>query len=230
MRNIVNGWLDWLARSLKWVGFLAIYLIDTGILTLATAMVKRPGVANRSIGVMLIYSALLLALITWRYQKQLSQNNPRHFGRTRFTSKTITQLIGFFLLMLVIQFAWNLLINTHVLSDPANQTALNTQVLQLPFWNLAYSILFAPVIEELIFRGIFLNYFFRGNSRTLNFLGVFMSGLIFGYLHTMSLTPTLLMYAALGWVLGAAYLHFRDIRYNTTLHFLNNAMSLMAFM
>ncbi|MFC6260840.1 CPBP family intramembrane glutamic endopeptidase [Levilactobacillus fujinensis] len=212
------------------MGFLIIYLIDTGILTFATAMVKRPGVVNRSIGIMLIYSALLLAFITWRYQKQLTQNNPRHFGHTPFTAKTVTELIGFFLLMLAVQYAWTFLISMHVLSNPANQKALTSQVIQLPFWNLAYSILFAPIIEELIFRGIFLNYFFRGNSRTLNFLGVFMSGLIFGYLHTMSLTPTLIMYAGLGWVLGAAYLHFRDIRYNTMLHFLNNAMSLMAFL
>lgn len=219
---------DWFKRSAMWIGFIFIYLVDTTILTVATdAAATHPALVNRLIGITLIYSAFLLAFITWRYQKQLSLNNPRHIGRTPFTVEHIFQLIAFFILMLAVQYTWSWLISIHVLSSPANQTALNQQVMRLPFWNLAYSICFAPVIEELIFRGIFLNYFFRSNRRWMNLLGVFVSGLIFGAMHVGSISPTLLMYSALGWILGATYLHFRDIRFNIALHFLNNAMSLL---
>lgn len=223
----LNWLLDWVLRDLKWLGFLLLYLVDSLFLALATQQASHGNATNRSIGMMLIYSGLLLGFITWRYQKQLQQNNPRQFGRTPFTGKTVSQLIGFFFLMLAIQYSWSILIATHILPSPANQTAINQQVTQLPLWNLAYAILLAPVIEELIFRGIFLNYFFSKNTKLMNFLGIFVSGIIFGFMHVSSFTPTLIMYAALGWVLGYSYLHFRDIRYDMTLHFLNNALSLI---
>lgn len=219
--------LDWFKRDLQWVGFLVLYLIDSMILLLATDQASRGGATNQQIGTMLIYSGLLLALITWRYQKQLQRNNPRQIGRTAFSWKTIIQLVGFFILMMAIQYAWGLLIHFHILPSPTNQQIINQQVVKLPFWNTAYPILLAPIYEEFIFRGIFLNYFFRKNTRLMNFLGVFISGIIFGSMHVSGLSPTLLMYSGLGWVLGAAYLHFKDIRYNIILHFLNNLMSLI---
>lgn len=222
------AFLTWVIHSAMWIGFIFIYLVDTTILSLATSQAKtQPLRVNHTIGILLIYSALLLAFISWRYQKQLQRDNPKHIGRTPFTGGRFLQLLALFVLMYGIQRVWGILISQHVLSTPANQTAINQQVMLLPFWNQAYSIVFAPVIEELIFRGIFLNYFFRSNQRWVNFLGVFVSGLIFGMLHVMSFSPTLIMYSALGWVLGGTYLHFRDIRYNIALHFMNNALSLL---
>ena len=228
--SFLSGLLNWLLRSIWWIGFIFIYLVDTTILSLGTSQAgSHPAVANHTIGIMLIYSAGLLAFIAWRYHKQLQANNPRRIGRTPATVEHILQLIGLFILMYAIQIVWSVLIAQHVLSSPANQQALNQQINQLPFWNLAYSVLFAPVIEELIFRGIFLNYFFRSNRRWVNVFGVLVSGLIFGMMHVGSFSPTLLMYSALGWVLGFTYLHFKDIRYNIALHFMNNALSLMAY-
>lgn len=218
---------DWLLRILRWIGFIFIYLVDSLILDLATTHASQPNLANRLVGAMLIYSALLLAFLAWRYNKQLRANNPRGFGRTKLTSQRFWQLMGFFVLMMAIQRLWIVLTSLHILSSPANQTAINQQVMQFPFWNLAYAILFAPFVEEMIFRGIFLNYFFSKNTRLMNFLGVLVSGLIFGFMHANNISFTLLMYSALGWVLGIAYLHFKDVRYSTALHFLNNLMSLI---
>ncbi len=169
--NRFNQIFDWIARCFRWVGFLLIYLVDSALLTFATMQVNHPTVVNRSIGLMLIYSAFVLAFITWRYQKQLQSNNPRHFGRTKLTGARFGQLMAFFFLMYGIQMVWSLLISAHILGTPANQTAVNSQTVQLPFWNLAYSILFAPVIEELIFRGIFLNYFFAAKFSRHECLG-----------------------------------------------------------
>ncbi|QMU08119.1 CPBP family intramembrane glutamic endopeptidase [Levilactobacillus suantsaii] len=219
---------DWLGRCGFWVGFIFIYMFDSVLLTLATSQASsHPALANRTIGIMLIYSAFLLAFISWRYHKQLNYDNPRRIGQTPFTVRRVGQLIALFCLMYGVQIIWSLLIANHVLSSPANQTAINQQVVQLPFWNLAYSVCLAPVIEELIFRGIFLNYFFRRNNRWMNLLGVLVSGLIFGYMHVGGFSWTLLMYSALGWVLGFTYLYFKDIRYSIALHFMNNALSLL---
>ncbi|MFC6274378.1 CPBP family intramembrane glutamic endopeptidase [Levilactobacillus tangyuanensis] len=221
--------MDWLVKCARWVGFLIFYLFDSFLLGLATDMVKhgQPGQVNQFIGLTLIVAALVLGVITWRYQRQLAANNPRHFGKQPLNAKRLWQLLGLFALMMAVQFTWNYLIHIHVLSSPVNQALIDKQVVQLPLWNLAYSILFAPVIEELIFRGIFLNYFFKKDTRLMNFLGVLISGTIFGALHVPSLSMTWLMYSTLGWILGFTYLHFRDIRYNMALHFLNNAMSLL---
>ncbi|KRN01131.1 metal-dependent membrane protease [Levilactobacillus senmaizukei DSM 21775 = NBRC 103853] len=228
---LTNGqrFMDWLVKCARWAGFLIFYLFDSFLLGLATDLVKhgQPGQVNQFIGLTLIVAALVLGFTTWRYQRQLAVNNPRHFGKKAFNVQRLWQLIGLFILMMAVQYTWSYLIHIHVLSSPTNQTAINNQVVQLPLWNLAYTILFAPVIEELIFRGIFLNYFFSKNTRLMNFLGVFISGLIFGAMHVPNLSWTWLMYSTLGWILGFTYLHFRDIRYNTILHFLNNAMSLL---
>ena len=72
---------SWLIRSLKWVGFLVIYLADSLILQAATSKASHPQVATRLIGIMLIYSAFLLAFLTWRYWQQLKKNNPRTLAR-----------------------------------------------------------------------------------------------------------------------------------------------------
>lgn len=202
---------------------LAAYLSNSMLLEFATKYAsKNVALANRFIGAMLIMVAAILVLYTWLYQRQLKRYNPRHLGHWAFNRHRIGQLLMFFLLMLAIQIGWSQLIAHHVLPMPGNQSALNGQIQQLPFWNMIYGVAIAPVFEEYLFRGFFFNFFFSKNSLISNVLGVIVSGLIFGFLHTMSLSVTTLFYASLGWVLAGAYLYFKDIRYSIALHFLNN--------
>ena len=188
---------------------------------------KNVGLADRFIGAMLIMVAVILVLYTWLYHRQLKRYNPRHFGRQPFNWHRISQLLLLFVLMLAIQIAWSQLITRHLLPMPSNQSALDGQIQQLPFWNTVYGVLIAPVLEECLFRGFFFNFFFSKNSPWSNVFGVFISGLLFGYLHTMTFSVTTLFYASLGWVLAGTYLHFKDLRYSIALHFMNNLWAVL---
>lgn len=218
-------------QSLRIGGFILliiIYLINTSLLEFATSYAKKnASVANQFIGAMLIMVAILLVFFTWLYRRQLKRYNPRHFAPLPFNVQRVGRLLIAFAIIVVVQIGWTQLITHHILPMPSNQTELNGSIQQLPFWNNVYGVVIAPVFEEYIFRGFFFNFFFTKNSRISNILGVFVCGLIFGYLHTVSFSVNTLLYASLGWVLAGTYLYFKDIRYNMLLHFMNNLMSIL---
>lgn len=87
----------------------------------------------------------------------------------------------------------------------------------------------SPIFEELIFRGIFFNYFFNQKSRKNMILGIIVSGLMFGIVHepTLKLDSYFLMYSACGMVLADIYLKTKNIKYNIITHFGNNLLSLL---
>ncbi|MFC6254299.1 CPBP family intramembrane glutamic endopeptidase [Secundilactobacillus hailunensis] len=218
-------------QGLRIGGFILLliaYLSNSILLEFATKYAsKNVGLANRFIGAMLIMVAAILVLYTWLYNRQLKRHNPRQFGHQPFNRHRLGQLLLTFVLMLAVQIAWSQLISHHLLPMPTNQSALDGQIQQLPFWNTVYGVVIAPVFEEYLFRGFFFNFFFSKNSPWSNVFGVFVSGLIFGYLHTMTFSVTTLFYASLGWVLAGAYLYFKDIRYSIILHFVNNLWAVL---
>lgn len=215
-------------RIISFILLLIVYLINSAQLQLATQYAKTsPGTAEKYLGVMLITIAGILVLFTWLYQRQLNRNNPRQFGKRPITFNRLIQLCLLFVVMLLVQIIWSQLIMHHLLPMPSNQTAVESSIQQLPFWNNLYGVLVAPVFEEFLFRGVFFNFFFSKNNRWSTFFGVLVSGLLFGYLHTLSFSTTTLFYASLGWLLAITYLRFKDIRYNIALHFLNNFWSIL---
>jgi len=222
----MGSYLNRQILRIVWIVLLFIgYQAATAFLSTASSLAgTNPDLAAKYIGLTLIASALLLWLFHWLYQKQLAKNNPRHFGHTPLTSKRLWQFILLFAIMFGIQLIWSQLIVHHILPSPSNQKLVDQGVMQLPLWNTIYDCIAAPYFEETIFRGFFLNFFFSKNTLVSNVLGVFVSGLIFGYLHTLSFNWTLLLYASLGWLLSFSYLYFKDIRYNIALHMLNNIL------
>ncbi len=215
-------------RIIAFIMLLIIYLINSGQLTTATEYAKKnPAIATKYIGIMLMTMAVILALFAWLYRRQLQRGNPHHFKKRPFTIKSILQLFVFFIGMLAVQVLWSQLIVHHILPMPTNQSEVDSQALQLPFWNNFYSIVAAPVFEEFIFRGFFFNFFFAKNNRRNIVLGILISGFIFGFLHTLSFSVTTLFYSGLGWILASCYLYFKDIRYDMALHFMNNLWSIL---
>lgn len=214
-------------QIVKWLGFLIVYLAASGTLEVAGDYANNQFVAHHMLGIALIVTAIALSLIAWRYGQQLSAANPRHFGRTRVTSQRIIQLLVIFILMVAFQMIWSYLISKHILITPNNQKAVEADQLKLPLWNAIFSVVLAPIFEELIFRGIFMNYFFNRDNRLNNVLAVLISGLLFGFAHELNFDINWLMYSGLGCFLSYTYMHFRDIRYNIALHFLNNFISMI---
>lgn len=82
------------------------------------------------------------------------------------------------------------------------------------------TIFMAPLCEELLFRGLFMQYFFP-NSR---FLAIFFSGACFGaiHFHNGDDLTVLLLYMSFGWILAYYYKKFDNLLVPITIHFLNN--------
>lgn len=209
-------------QVLKFIGFLAVYLIVESVFEIASDYVKKPLDARHLLGFSLVLIAGGLALIGWRYGKQLEANNPRKIGKKKPTAQRIAQLIWIFVLMTAVQIFWQWLISKHILTLPSNQQAVNAAQMKNPVLNIFFAGLLAPIFEELIFRGIFMNYFFNKDNRLNNILAVLVSGAIFGFAHELSFDATWIMYSILGCCLSFAYMHFRDIRYSIALHMMNN--------
>ncbi|MFD1125579.1 CPBP family intramembrane glutamic endopeptidase [Lentilactobacillus raoultii] len=211
----------------KWIGFLIVYLFASGLLEVAGEYTHNPFLTRHLLGIALVVTAAALSLIAWRYGKQLQASNPRRFGKTGLTRKRVAEFIVVFLLMLAFQMLWSYLIAKHILMTPDNQKAVEADQLRLPVWNAIFSVVLAPIFEELIFRGIFMNYFFNKDNRLNNLLAIIASGLLFGFAHELQFNVNWLMYSGLGCFLSFTYMHFRDIRYSIGLHFLNNFISMI---
>lgn len=212
-------------QIVKWLAFVAIYLISSSIFQLAGLYTNDPVKAQNVLGVGLIATAIALGVIGWRYYQQLDKNNPRHFGHKPTTAKKIWFLIALFVGMMCFQYFWTFLISSGVIHMPENQQAVAEQSLRMPIWNGVYSIILAPIFEELVFRGIFMNYFFNKDNRVNNWLAMLSSALLFGFAHEMQFDLNWLMYSGLGLFLSYAYMHYRDLRFNIGLHMLNNLMT-----
>lgn len=211
----------------KWIGFLIIYLFASATLEVAGDYVHNEFLSRHILGVALVVTAAALSLIAWRYGKQLDADNPRRFGKSKLTLQKIAQFVLIFVLMVAFQMLWSYLISKHILVTPDNQKAVEADQLRLPVWNAIFSVILAPIFEELIFRGIFMNYFFNKDNRSNNILAIVISGLLFGYAHELQFNVNWLMYSGLGCFLSYTYMHFRDIRYSIGLHFLNNFVSMI---
>ncbi len=223
--EIKNYYLRQGLRVFFWLGFLFVYLFASGTLEVVGYYLKDQGLSHHILGLSLIILAGALSLVAWRYGRQLQINNPRRFGRVKLTARRAAQFALIFVLLIAFQMLWSFLIAHHILATPNNQKAVEADQAVLPIWNAFFSVVLAPIFEELIFRGIFMNYFFNRDNRLNNFLAVVVSGFVFGYAHELHFDVTWVMYSVLGCFLAYSYMHFRDIRYSIGLHFLNNFLS-----
>jgi membrane protease YdiL (CAAX protease family) len=82
-----------------------------------------------------------------------------------------------------------------------------------------------PILEELIFRGIVMNYFFTKRGWWVN---VIFSGALFGYFHVMLQNFQLfafIQYSLMGMVLAFVYKKTKQLQYSMLTHFINNAIA-----
>ena len=109
-----------------------------------------------------------------------------------------------------------------------NQQTATDLTLAQPLFSFFVIVIFAPLTEELIFRGMLARYFFpkQDNSKqTLIFLLV--SSVLFALIHFPGDVQQFLVYASLGFSLGLAYISRKGLVYSISLHALNNLVSFL---
>ncbi|WP_164848106.1 CPBP family intramembrane glutamic endopeptidase [Lacticaseibacillus hulanensis] len=164
----------------------------------------------------LVFALVQIGLLYWLYRHQLKKRNPLHIQRKKFRLESLF----FLFLMYALVLAANVAVQQF--GTPANQEGVMAEMKILPLTLFLLAGVLAPFIEELIFRGIFMNVFWQKDNQVNSICAILISGLVFGLMHEPHLSVFLLLYSSLGWILAYTYRYHRDLRYSIGLHMMIN--------
>ena len=150
--------------------------------------------------------------------------------------KDIFNNIGYIILYMVALFVINIVLSLIImlitgLDTSANQLAIETMFKQYPFYITFSAVVFAPIVEEGIFRGGFFRWF---SSRNVVKAYV-ISSLLFGFLHVYDSIFTgnfldlafIVVYAGMGCVFAHLYQKTDQMISGIVLHALYNGLSIL---
>ena len=114
-------------------------------------------------------------------------------------------------------------------NDPSvNQQTATDLTLTQPLFSFFATVIFAPLTEELIFRGMLARYLFpKQDSSKQTLLFLLVSSLIFALIHFPGDVQQFFVYFSLGFSLGLAYISRKDLVYSISLHALNNLVAFL---
>ncbi|BCA86737.1 CAAX amino protease [Enterococcus saigonensis] len=188
--------------------------------TLVSTVVFLPGISD---GMLALISILVaggfIYFLATRYQKQLVVYNPRKIGQKKITGKWKYVLLG-----VLAMFAANIILANFLPETTENQAGINQSFLVNPITLTVYGVILAPMIEELLFRGIFMNYFWNNDTTKDNLFAIITSALLFGLMHEPRLSMALVLYMTLGIVLASVYQKTQDLRCSMLVHMLYNGL------
>ena len=117
-------------------------------------------------------------------------------------------------------------------NDPsANQQTAEELTHNQPLFAFFMIVVFAPLTEELTFRGMLARYVFpQQDNIKQTALFLLVSSLIFALVHFPGTPLQFLVYASLGLSMGLAYINKGGLAYSMGLHALNNLISFVMIM
>lgn len=132
-----------------------------------------------------------------------------------------------------LMFAVNILLNSiyasmGITGSSENQVLLEQLIMSNPLAMALPVALFIPVIEEILFRGVILEFF---EKRWGTIAGVISSSLLFGFMHVSDPASMVFLpvYFFLGSVLAFVYLKSnKNIAVSTLVHIVNNTISVIS--
>ncbi|AXY26164.1 hypothetical protein CL176_09215 [Suicoccus acidiformans] len=112
-------------------------------------------------------------------------------------------------------------------STTTNQAYLEEALQATPFlgWWYVDTIIVAPVLEELIFRKIWMTLFFQKDTRQDHILACLISGVIFGLMHVDYIGLEFVLYSLSGILFAVFYRLSGDIRLPIMVHIMNNFLA-----
>ena len=126
---------------------------------------------------------------------------------------------------------WALVIvaQTFLPNDPSvNQQMVEELTHNQPLFSFFMVVVFAPLTEELTFRGMLARFVFpQQDNIKQTALFLLVSSLIFALVHFPGTPLQFLVYASLGFSLGLAYISKGGLAYSIALHALNNLIAFL---
>ena len=117
-------------------------------------------------------------------------------------------------------------------NDPsANQQMVDQLAQEQPLFTFFMAVVFAPLTEELTFRGMLARYVFpQQDNVKKTALFLLVSTILFALVHFPTTPQQFLVYSALGLSMGLAYINKGGLAYSMGLHALNNLISFVMIM
>ena len=110
----------------------------------------------------------------------------------------------------------------------ANQQIITELALRQPIFSFFLIVVFAPLTEELIFRGMLACFLFpRQDNVKQTTLFLLVTSIIFALVHFPGTPQQFLVYGSLGLSLGLAYVSKGGLAYSIALHALNNLIGFL---
>lgn len=179
-----------------------------------------------------IYGLMVVGI--WFFVERIDANRIKTSGEWLEERKPIDRRwIFMFIIFEIVMWAYVILegiLAEHLgLGEALNQAAIENELMNFPIkpWLYLHMILVAPILEELVFRKAFMDLFFKKNSFICNIFAIFLSGMIFGFLHERRLSWYFVFYSMSGVILGFVYRYSRDIRLPMGVHVVNNLVSVL---
>ena len=105
-------------------------------------------------------------------------------------------------------------------SNSTNQEIIENAHMN-PFVLITVTVIMAPIVEELIFRGLLMGRVFNPDS----IVGLILSSLLFGLAHMPNSIGVWIVYAGMGFVLGTVYRKCQKLEYCIMAHMINNSIA-----
>ena len=147
------------------------------------------------------------------------QKGPVHIEKSDFNRFIWLPALVWFL-SLVVQF--------FLPNDPSvNQQTATDLTLAQPLFSFFAVVIFAPLTEELIFRGMLARYLFPKQDKSKQTLFLLVSSVLFALIHFPGDVQQFFVYFSLGFSLGLAYISRKGLVYSISLHALNNLVGFL---
>ena len=208
MKTLQNiGWF-----VLTFLSFLMIYSFIQGV-GLAALILGAPSYVAVPIYVLL---AGIFTFVTYKWYKTGSVT----IEKTAFNKYIWLPALVWFLVIIAQFFLPN---------DPSvNQQMVEELTHNQPLFSFFMVVVFAPLTEELTFRGMLARYVFsQQNNVKQTALFLLVSSIIFALVHFPGTPLQFLVYASLGFSLGLAYISKGGLAYSIALHALNNLIAFL---
>ena len=208
MKTLKNiGWF-----ALAFLSFLMVYSFIQGV-GLAAMIMGAPEYVFVPIYVLL---AAIFTFVTYKWYKT---------GTVTIEKTALNKYIWLpALVWVLVIVAENFLPN-----DPSfNQQAMEKLAQDQPLFTFFMAVVFAPLTEELTFRGMLARFVFpQQDNVKKTALFLLVSTIIFALVHFPTTPQQFLVYASLGFSLGLAYISKGGLAYSIALHALNNLIAFL---
>ncbi|KIS02994.1 CPBP family intramembrane glutamic endopeptidase [Paucilactobacillus wasatchensis] len=217
----------WLSSLVKRAALIGVLFILIQLPPTAMALIKRhPHLDAVSGSGIVIFVALFALIIGWTY-RLYQRYNTTEIKPSSNLKDIRTVILGYLAI-----FAGQIVLGTlNSMINHQTSTANNNAVAKLMSSNHLIMIVFSfstvlltPFAEELIFRGVLTNLFFKPHQFWWK---VILSGIVFSLGHASTTLISFLIYFYMGGVLAFVYQRTGKIKNSIMLHGLNNLIAMI---